>query len=100
MFFDEYIGKTVSDPNYARTYTYGEHLNSRPYDEDADGEEANWTVSTTLLITVEKGKIEALEPDVRVYCPGDSGLGDVDPYDYWEKEDDDAAQAILGRITK
>ena len=47
----------------------------------------------------EDGRITALEPGAAVTCSGDSGLGEIDPADYWEKQDDLAARAILDRIT-
>ena len=107
-FFEEYIGKTVTNPEYiippeegedAWEEEYDEELDERPYDEDAEGEEADWSISTALLFTVKGDKLVRLEPDVRVYCPGDSGLGDVDPWDYWESKDNELAESFLRRIT-
>ena len=99
-FFGDCIGKTVTDPRFADDDEYGESLDYRPYDEDAEGEEANWSVSISLLFTVEDGKLVSIEPYADITCPGDSGLGDVDPYDYWEPSDYEKAESFLRRITQ
>ena len=99
MFLKDYYGKPVTDPRYRDSDSYELPLGIRPYDDEAEGEEQNWTLSTSLLLTVEDGRITALEPGAAVTCPGDSGLGEIDPADYWEKQDDLAARAILDRIT-
>lgn len=59
----------------------------------------NATLSTAVSFTVNAdGEIESVEPCARVFCFGDSGLGDCDPEEEWDDEDLEIACQFLNTI--
>ena len=59
----------------------------------------NANLSTAVSFTVNAdGEIESVEPCARVFCCGDSGLGECDPEEEWDDEDLEIACQFLSTI--
>ena len=59
----------------------------------------NANLSTAVSFTVNAdGEIESVEPCARVFCFGDSGLGECDPEEEWDDEDLEIASQFLNTI--
>lgn len=125
QFFSEYYGKRITvdldalsmdtnppgtitwDPDYDRDEPEnslkglaGFDCGREPYDEDADGEEADWYLGFILRVRVSReGIIETVFPEVRLWAWGSDGLGDPDPYECWSETADAQAKAWLDKIT-
>ena len=59
----------------------------------------NANLSTAVSFTVNAdGEIASVEPCARVFCFGDSGLGECDPEEEWDDEDLEIASQFLNTI--
>ena len=83
-------------------------FDSHPYNEDDDDEEMDeeeddwdesdeWEVSANLRFEIENGMLTMVEPEVSIY--GDPGLGEEDPEDTWNEDDEVSALEFLRLIT-
>lgn len=92
---------TISGEGYvvfdSHPYNDEDDDEDRNEDEDEWDETDNWEVYAKLRFGIEDGVLVSIEPEVSIY--GDPGLGEEDPEDTWNNDDESAALEFLKLIT-
>jgi len=106
----EYIGRDIKDDlfecsNQIENFEFDGESGSyetgcRHFSKDAESEEYDWTLTTSVYFELEGCTIVNIEKCADVSGTGDSGLGECDPEEEWTQADYEKAKLFFDQITK